>query len=49
MLLAGRARSLSVSASKFDPKRYRELLVAPVIKHDLLFSYVDYDSVKETH
>ncbi|XP_059435370.1 zinc finger BED domain-containing protein RICESLEEPER 2-like [Corylus avellana] len=44
-----KAGSLGVSDSKFDPKRYRELLVASVIKHDLLFSYVKYDGVRAVH
>ena len=42
MLLVRKARSLSISNSKFDAKRYRELLVALVIKHDLPFPYVEY-------
>jgi hypothetical protein len=49
MLLAGKSRSLSIIESKFDPKRYRKLLVASIIKHDLPFSYVEYDGVRETH
>jgi hypothetical protein len=49
MLLAGSEGSLSVSASEFDPERYRELLVAAIIQHDLPFSYVEYDDVREMH
>jgi hypothetical protein len=49
MLLAGKSRSLSVSDSKFDPKIYRELVVILIIKHDLPFSYVEYEGVRDTH
>ena len=48
-LLADKSGSLSVSDSKFDPKRYRELVVISIIKHDLPFSYVEYESVRDTH
>jgi hypothetical protein len=37
MLLSRSQGSLSVSNSKFCPKKFRELLVASVIKHDLPF------------
>jgi hypothetical protein len=49
MLISGDQGTLSVSASKFCPKRYRELLVGTIIKHDLPFSYVEYDGVREVH
>ena len=49
MLLAGKSGSLSVSDSKFDPKRYRELVVISIIKHDFPFSYVKYEGVRDTH
>jgi hypothetical protein len=45
MLLSRDQGTLSVSASKFFPKRYRELFVATIIKHDLPFSYVEYDAI----
>ena len=41
-LLLSRGREfLSVSASKFCSKRYRELLVTTVTRHDLPFLYVE--------
>jgi hypothetical protein len=49
MLLSRDQGTLSISASKFCPKRYRELLVGMIIKHDLPFSYVEYDGVREMH
>jgi hypothetical protein len=49
MLLSRDQGTLLVSASKFCPKRYRELLVGTIIKHDLSFSYVEYDGVREVH
>jgi hypothetical protein len=49
MLLSRDQRTLSVSASKFCPKRYKELLVGTIIKHDLPFSYVEYEGVREMH
>ncbi|XP_059436041.1 zinc finger BED domain-containing protein RICESLEEPER 2-like [Corylus avellana] len=49
MLLAGKAGSLGVSDSKFDPKKFRELLVAAVVKHDLPFSFVEYDGIRAVH
>jgi hypothetical protein len=39
--------SMSVSGSKFCPKRFRELLVASVIKHELPFRFVKYDGIRE--
>lgn len=39
---------MSVSSSQFDPKRFRELVVASVIKHDLPFRFVEYEGVRET-
>jgi hypothetical protein len=49
MLLSRDQGTLSVSASKLCPKRYRKLLVGTIIKHDLHFSYVEYDGVREVH
>jgi hypothetical protein len=49
ILLSRDQETLSVSASQFCPKRYRELLIGTIIKHDLLFSYVEYDGVREMH
>jgi hypothetical protein len=49
MLLSRDQGTLSVSASKFCPKRYRELLIGTIIKHDLPFSYVEYDAIREVH
>jgi hypothetical protein len=49
MLLSRDQGTLSVSGSKFCPKKYRELLVGTIIKHDLPFSYVEYDGVREVH
>lgn len=48
MLISANERFKSVSASKFCLKRFRELLVASIIKHDLPFLYVKYDGVRET-
>jgi hypothetical protein len=49
MFLVGKSGSLLVSNTKFDPKRYIELVVISIIKHDLPFSYVEYEGVKDTH
>jgi hypothetical protein len=47
MLLSRSQGSLSVSNSKFCPKKFRELLVALVIKHDLPFQFVEYEGLRE--
>jgi hypothetical protein len=47
LLLSGSQGNLLVSSSKFCPKRYRELMVAAVIKHELPFSFVEYDGIRE--
>jgi len=47
MLLSRSQGSLSVSNSKFCPKKFRELLVALVIKHDLPFRFVEYEGMRE--
>jgi hypothetical protein len=47
LLLFGSQGNLSVSASKFCHKRYRELLIAAIIKHELPFSFVEYDCIRE--
>jgi hypothetical protein len=47
MLLSRSQGSLSVSNSKFCPKKFRELLVALVIKHDLPFRFVKYDGWRD--
>jgi hypothetical protein len=49
MLLSRDQGTLSKSASKFYPKRYRKLLVGMIIKHNLPFSYVEYKDVREMH
>jgi hypothetical protein len=49
MLLVGKSGFLSISDSKFNPKRYRELVVISIIKHDLPFSYVEYEGVRDTY
>jgi hypothetical protein len=49
LLLSRGQGIMSVSALKFCPKRYRELLIAAIIKYDLPFSYVEFDSVREMH
>lgn len=38
---------MSISSSKFCSKKFRKLLVASVIKHDLPFRYVEYEGIKE--
>jgi hypothetical protein len=47
MLLTRSYGSMSVSNSKFCPKKFRELLVASIIKHDLPFRYVEYEGIRE--
>jgi hypothetical protein len=47
MLLYRSQGSLFVSNSKFCLKKFRELFVASVIKHDLPFRYVEYNGVRE--
>jgi hypothetical protein len=47
MLLSRSQGSMSVSNSKFCPKKFRELLIASVIKHDLPFRYVEYEGIRE--
>jgi hypothetical protein len=47
MLISRSQRSMSVSSSKFCPKKFRELLVALDIKHDLPFQYVEYEGIRE--
>jgi hypothetical protein len=41
MLISGRQRALSVSSSQFDPKRFKNLVVASIIKHNLPFQFVE--------
>jgi hypothetical protein len=48
LLLSSGQGNLIISASKFCLERYRELLVAAIIKHELLFSFVEYDDIRET-
>jgi hypothetical protein len=38
---------MSVSSSQFDHKRFRKLVVASVIKHDLPFRFIKYEGVRE--
>jgi hypothetical protein len=47
MLLSRSQGSLSVSNSKFCPKKFRELLAALVIKHDLPFGFDEYEGWRE--
>jgi hypothetical protein len=47
LLISGSQENLSVNASKFCYKRYRELLIAAIIKHELPFSFVEYDGIRE--
>ena len=46
LLLSGNQGNLLVNSSKFCPKRYKELLVAAIIKHELPFSFVEYDGIR---
>jgi hypothetical protein len=48
MLLSASQGGMSVVSSKFDPKKFRELIVASIIKHDLPFRYVEYEGVRES-
>ena len=48
MLLSGSQGGMSVISSKFDPKNFRELIVASIIKHDLPFRYLEYEGVRES-
>jgi hypothetical protein len=45
MLLSRSQGSMSVSNSKFCHKKFRELLAASVIKHDLPFQDVEYEGI----
>ena len=47
LLLSRGKGTLSISASKFFPKRYKELLIAVIIKYNLLFLFVEYDGVRK--
>ena len=47
LLLSGSQENLSVSASKCCPEWYRELLIATIIKHELPFSFVEYNGIRE--
>jgi hypothetical protein len=48
MLLFGSQGGISIISFKFDPKKFRELIVALIIKHDLPFRYVEYEGVRES-
>ena len=47
MLLSRSQGGMSVISFKFDPKKFRELIVVSIIKHDLPFRYVEYESVRK--
>jgi hypothetical protein len=47
LLLSGGQGNLLVSTLKFCPKKYRELLIAAIVKHELPFSFVEYDGIRE--
>jgi hypothetical protein len=47
MLISRSQGSMSISSSKFCPNKFKELLVASVIKHDLPFRYVEYKGIRE--
>jgi hypothetical protein len=48
MLLSASQGGMSAISSKFDPKKFRELIVASIINHDLPFRYVEYEGVRES-
>ena len=48
MLLSGSQGGMSEISFKFDPKKFKELVVALIIKHDLPFQYVEYDGVRKS-
>jgi hypothetical protein len=47
LLMSQNLGSLSVSASKFDTEKFRELWIASIIKHDLPFRFVEYEGIRE--
>lgn len=47
MLILRNQGSMFISSFKLCPKKFRELLIALVIKHDLHFQFVKYDGIRE--
>jgi hypothetical protein len=48
MLLSRSWGGMPVISFKFDLKKFRELVVASIIKHDLPFRYVEYEGARES-
>ena len=38
-----------MSSKRFDPERFRELVTSAIILHDLRFSFVEYEGVRDTY
>ena len=47
MILSKSQGGMSAISSKLDLKKFRELVVTSIIKHDLPFRYVEYEGVRE--
>jgi hypothetical protein len=48
MLLSGSQECMLVIFFKFDSKKFKELIVASIIKHDLPFRYIEYEGIRES-
>ncbi|XP_024021323.1 zinc finger BED domain-containing protein RICESLEEPER 2-like [Morus notabilis] len=46
MLIAQEAGAVTLSGGKYDPEKFRELVVATIIMHDLPFSFVEYAGIR---
>ena len=49
LLLSQEKGSLAVSAKRFDPEHFRELITTAIILHDLPFSFVEYEGIRATY
>jgi len=46
MLIAQEAGAVTLGGGKYDPDKFRELVVAAIIMHDLPFSFVEYAGIR---
>lgn len=46
LMLVQNSGSMSVSASKFDANKYRDILIGCVVKHEMPFQFAEYSSVR---
>ena len=46
MMFSQSSGSLTMHASKFDPDKFRELVIKGIIKHDLPLKFVEYEGVR---